>query len=67
MSVTPDTSVLAAMERNSASDIFHASAGAPGRSRGAKMEGMVTIGDVVGHFQRGGDSDVGDYINGMYD
>ena len=50
VSVTPDTSVLAAMEIMTEQCVRHIpciSPAAPDGSHGATMEGMVSIGDVV--------------------
>ena len=73
VSVTPDTSVLAAMEIMTEQRIRHIpciSPAPPDGSRGAKMEGMVTIGDVVKALlseEREEIQTCKDYINGMYD
>lgn len=73
VSVTPDTSVLAAMEIMTEQRIRHIpciSPAAPDGSRGAKMEGMVSIGDVVKALMSEEREEVQickDYINGMYD
>ena len=73
VSVTPDTSVLAAMEVMTEQRIRHIpciAPPAPGRDRGAKMEGIVTIGDVVKALLSEEREEVQvcrDYINGMYD
>ena len=73
VSVTPDTSVLAAMEVMTEQRIRHIpciAPPAPDGSRGAKMEGIVTIGDVVKALLSEEREEVQvckDYINGVYD
>ena len=73
VSVAPDTSVLAAMEIMTEQRIRHIPCIAPAAkdgSRGAKMEGIVTIGDVVKALLSEEREEVQvcrDYISGNFD